>query len=109
MLKCIAIRSDGSIFATLAFYKNSVLVATGYRGFQIHPTATEALHRSCRSSALLRQGQELGGLQFGGELLALHREFTEEFLAFDSVCDQSSSKKSVKLITAPPLWVQWIA
>ena len=79
VLKCIAILGDGSIFVTLAFRKDSVLIAAGYRSFQIHPTAAK---RSVEATARLHffANAKSEDLQLAGELLALHREFTKDFL-----------------------------
>jgi hypothetical protein len=84
VLKCVAILSDGSIFATLAFHEDSVLVAAGYRGFQIHPTAAE---RSSEAAARLHffAKAKNEALQLAGKLLALDREFTEELLEIDAL------------------------
>lgn len=82
LVKCVAILSDGSIFATLAFHEDSVLVAAGYRCLQIHPsTAERAAETTGRLNFFAEAKNEM--LQLTGKLLPLDRELTEELLQID--------------------------
>ena len=100
MVKCVAILSDGSIFATLAFHEDSVLVAAGYRCLQIHPiTAERAAETTGRLNFFAEAKNEM--LQLTGKLLPLDRELTESFfksiLSTLSAAERKPSSPSLQI------------